>query len=557
MPFNLLIDPFFPVICRSGARRWLTFVELTGIEGDYPIDFGWPRPDFNIAAYEFAIGVTTLALQPLTQEDWGALWQAPPGPDAVQKKLAAFEDAFALGGEGPRFLQDIDPLEGKPTPIEALLIDTPGANGQEKNTDLLTHRARYPALGLPAAAMALYALQQFAPSGGAGNRTSLRGGGPLTTLVVPGAPADIPAPLWRVILANLVAQTDNRFDPATDLPRILPWLTNTLVSDKDHKGRKVNPTDPDAHPLQAFFGMPRRLNLVVEGEGTCPMTGRHGPLATGFVQTPSGVDYGDIWQHPLTPYRRLKEAAPPFSVKPKVGRFGYRDWVGVTIGTREGQLALPAGNVAAARHERVARLRGPGQTDARLRAGGWAMNNMEAITYLSAEQPLHLAKTASQADDLDKIGLGLVAAAEYVARLLRSALRTAHFEPGATVSTDTGLFADAQTLFYEATETGFHTSLDSLLDESQLSDAGLERANRAWLAEIARAARNAFATMAPVDLDNIKSAQRHATGYRLLDTALSGHGKAGKALFASFVPGLPLPQSKGKSEKTKPREVGA
>src|SRR5690606_5071807 len=104
-------------------------------------------------------------------------------------------------GNGPRFQQDFEAIEGEVSDIDALFIDTPGVNGQKKNADVLTHRGRFPALGLKAAAIALYALQQFAPSGGAGNRTSLRGGGPMTTLVWPDRPGSAsPAPLWRVLL---------------------------------------------------------------------------------------------------------------------------------------------------------------------------------------------------------------------------------------------------------------------------------------------------------------------------------------------------------------------
>jgi CRISPR system Cascade subunit CasA len=95
-------------------------------------------------------------------------------------------------------MQELGGHEGETTPIEALLIDTPGANGQKKNADVLTHRNRYPALGLPAAAMALYTLQQFAHVGGAGNRVSMRGGGPLSTFVLPGREGGARPSLWRV-----------------------------------------------------------------------------------------------------------------------------------------------------------------------------------------------------------------------------------------------------------------------------------------------------------------------------------------------------------------------
>ncbi len=138
----------------------------------------------------------------------------------MRERLAPLVFAFSLDGDGPRFLQELGGVDAEGNPVEALLIDTPGVNGQKKNADLLTHRNRFEALGLPATAMALHALQQFAPSGGAGNRTSMRGGGPLTTLVIPAAPHDERPPLWRTILANLCVEEHNDFDPA-DLPKIL------------------------------------------------------------------------------------------------------------------------------------------------------------------------------------------------------------------------------------------------------------------------------------------------------------------------------------------------
>ena len=308
MPFNLLEDPFFPIVTRGGERRWAAFAELAADE-DAAVEFDWPRADFNVAALEFAIGVAALAFRPATPGAWLRLWDDPPNPEATRTALAPFAAAFALDGEGPRFEQELGGLAGEATPIEALLIDTPGANGQKKNADVLTHRGRYAALGLPAAAMALYALQQFAPSGGAGNRTSLRGGGPLSTFVIPGAAAGERPSLWRIVLANLPLIPPGGAGGA-ELPKILPWLAPTLVSDKAHGERSVHEADADVHPLQAFFGMPRRMALRIAGSGVCAMTGRTGPLVDAFVQKPWGVNYG-VWMHPATPYRRQKQGAEP------------------------------------------------------------------------------------------------------------------------------------------------------------------------------------------------------------------------------------------------------
>ena len=71
-------------------------------------------------------------------------------------------------------------------------------------------------------------------------------------------------------------------------------------------------------------------------------------------------------------------------MKPKTGRFGYRDWVAATVGDGnddEKALFLAAENVHLARHDRVDALSNEAaRQEARIRVAGWAMNNMEAIS---------------------------------------------------------------------------------------------------------------------------------------------------------------------------------
>ena len=98
-----------------------------------------------------------------------------------------------------------------------------------------------------------------------------------------------------------------------ELPKALPWMAPTLTSEKS---RTVSLAD--AHPLQAYFGMPRRIRLAFSSEpGICSMTDEEGPLVTGFIQKPYGTNYG-MWQHPLTPYRRQKEAGEPYSAQAEI-----------------------------------------------------------------------------------------------------------------------------------------------------------------------------------------------------------------------------------------------
>jgi CRISPR system Cascade subunit CasA len=538
MPFNLLSDPFFPIVTRAGQRRMVSFAQLAQIDGDdAPADFAWPRSDLNIAAFEFAIGIATILYQPETEPEWREQWNNPPTPEDVAADVASWLPAFNLDGEGPRFLQDSEAFEaaltGDAMPIEALLIDTPGANGQKKNADLLTHRDRYAAFGLAGAAIVLHAMQQFAPSGGAGNRTSMRGGGPMTALV---APAGEPC-LWRMILANLPLL---RFDDVwTDgpSPRLLPWLGQTLLSDKAHGERVIHQSDPRAHRLQAFFGMPRRLRLVLSGQtGICPLTGEEGPLVSGFVQKPWGPNYG-LWQHPLTPYRRQKSEGEPYSVKPKSGRFGYRDWVGVVFGDVTGTLAEPPVVITQLK-QRGRSLSVAGQPP-RIRFGGWAMNNMEAVTYLYCEQPFYLAENERAQVQLAQFARAMANSGDTGNAILRMALRAALFADGANVSTDAGDFAEARTAFFEITENLFHDLLDKSLTAPEEDRPDLAKR---WLHHLGDTAAALFDRFTAPVLQDDGAGERVAKAYGFLTGSFAGYGKMGKPLFESF--SLPVPDSK-------------
>ena len=210
-------------------------------------------------------------------------------------------------------------------PPDMLFIDSAGASTIKNNADLMVKRGRYPALPLPLAAMALYTLQAFAPSGGMGNRVSMRGGGPMVTLMQPlnrGEHA-----LWRLVWINVPEGTPLS-SRACQRSR-LPWLRPTRTSEG---GESVTPES--SHRAEAFFGMPRRLRLMCDGgEGT----------VTGVVQKPYGTRY-QLWQHPLSPYYRVKPGAELLPVHPKPGRVSYRNWLGIAFGQND-KTRMPAESV--------------------------------------------------------------------------------------------------------------------------------------------------------------------------------------------------------------------
>jgi CRISPR system Cascade subunit CasA len=110
----------------------------------------------------------------------------PPTALVLSEWFAPLAPAFELDAEGARFMQDfsLTAEEGVSNEIGTLLIETPGENALKNNSDHFIKRGRISAMCPHCAATALLTLQINAPAGGVGNRTGLRGGGPLTTLVV-------------------------------------------------------------------------------------------------------------------------------------------------------------------------------------------------------------------------------------------------------------------------------------------------------------------------------------------------------------------------------------
>ena len=297
MGLNLIDDAWIPVHTVGGARRIRAWeIADAGVEW---VD--WGRGDLNLGCLELLIGLVLIADPPENETDWHARYKRPLSA-RLRERLEALSAHFELDGPGPRFMQDLEPFEANgrraASPADMLFIDSPGAKTRRNNADISVRRDRYGDLPLDLAAMALYTLQAWAPSGGAGNRTALRrGGGPLVTLVQPVAAGA--HRLWRLVWANVPFGVP--LEP-TRCAQALPWLGATRTSED---GTTVTPDT--CHPAQALFGMPRRLRLVVEAERVVEV-----------IQKKHGTRYQG-WVHPLTPHFRTnaRHGAAPGTDAPR------------------------------------------------------------------------------------------------------------------------------------------------------------------------------------------------------------------------------------------------
>lgn len=515
---------------------------IASVEPDPVVALDWPRPDFRMAGLEFLAGLLTLACPPRNTREWVRGYHAPPGAGALAEAFAPLAHAFVLDGDGPRFMQEREDFTAGANPAAALLIEAPGANTVKLNTDLLNKRGQVPTLSRAAAAMALFTLQTYAPSGGAGNRVGLRGGGPLTTMAVPPAlPGEPEVLLWHLLWSNVPC---GEAPDEGDLPRILPWLGPTRVSDKD--GRPTTPDD--VHELQAWWGMPRRVRLDFSGAdgALCSLTGQaDGTMVRSWRQRPWGVQYSTWGRlHPLSPCYRTKPDEEWLYLHPQPGGIGYQHWLGlVSLDAGETRSVAPA--VWEFRRIRAAET-GAGPAPWRLLAAGYDMDNMKARSFAESEMPVQDPLDPAAAAAHDALLRNMVRAADVVARLLANGVRRALFSEGATVALDTAPLASLRDRFWSETADAFFARA-----ASAAAGASDDDTRALWLRDIGRTARRLFDEAAPVDASGEGHPARIADAARQMSFALAGYGKSGEAVFNALGAALPDGARKAKTRKEK------
>lgn len=542
--FNLIDDSWLPVHRRSGAVEHIPPWRITDRIAEDPfVAIAWPRPDFNGAAHEFLVGLLSTAAAPADDDDWVDWWNDPPAPEVLRSRFSGVSHAFDLDGPGPRFLQDIDPLnDAESKEVAALLIDTPGAQTRRNNADLFVKRGAAPVLCRAAAAMALFTLSSYAPAGGAGHRTSLRGGGPMTTLVVAGHP-EYGDTLWGRIWPNVesreqISARSSDAKQSNDLETMFPWLAPARTSNPKAGGGPTTPAD--VHPLQVYWGMPRRIRLrFEEAQGRrCGLAGAGDPIVVASYRTRNyGINYSEGFQHPLSPYyRQNSKASAMLPVHPAPGGISYRLWPGVVVRSKDG-LREPAQVVRGWQNER-----NPKSGESRFAAFGYDMDNMKARAWMDGEMPLLRFDDDATRDWLAEFIRRATAGAGTVARLVTSAVKSALFDRPRDAAGDFGFIAER---FFRDTEGAFYSALDevarSAKDHSDDEDPTIA-VLQGWAPAMAKAALRLFDEYASYEGLEDGDMHRHVKARFFLTLALGGHGAIGRALFDGDL-GIPSPET--------------
>ena len=485
---NLLTERWIPVRVLDGSREWVGPSQLA----DKRIAaFDADRADFNGALAQFAVGLLQTTSPVDSVIGWRGLLKTPPDEATLQAWFAPHLAAFEFDGEGARFMQDFDlrSSDGEPVGIGSLLIEAPGENAIKNNSDHFIKRGQVTRLCPHCAALALFTLQVNAPAGGAGNRTGLRGGGPLTTLLVADSGPSAPRSLWHSLWLN-VQERHNFESGGGDADKFerhftYPWTASILSLQKD--GGQTAPIQ--VHPAHVFWGMPRRIRLDLDAvsAGCCDLCGRASErLVQQYITRNHGLNYKGPWQHPLSPYYESKEGMLP--LHPQPGGLGYRHWLGWVLGMQSEKRKV----------ERAAVIQHFFESDVERRAGvglrlwafGFDMDNMKARCWYEATVPLYaLAECSpeSQKSLREDVGAWL-AGAELAASYLRGAVKDAWFGGDAR-----GDFSFIDASFWGRTEAGFYALLKERIQAAREGSAIDSVAlGERWLATLRRVAKHLF-----------------------------------------------------------------
>ena len=486
---NLIHDPWIPISRFDSSKERIAPWQLLEIHESNPIiGLNYPRPDFNGAITQFLIGLLQTCCK-VDQEKWEEWLFSPPRANELQKKFEQVAEAFNLSGDGPRFMQDFDTkLDGKLCEVEALLIDTPGENTIQNNSDHFVKKSSGGPMCEPCIAASLFTLQTNAPSGGAGHRTSLRGGGPLTTLlqIQRDSPKFSPRgptlfeQLWVNVLDNI--SFGSNFQSNLESGKQFPWMGPTRTS-----GEKEIITPTNTNPITVFWGMPRRIRLDFNNlqQGSCSVCGETTQkLVQNYLTKNYGENY-EAWMHPLSPYYQNNEQAW-LPLHPQPGGIGYRQWLDLT----NEQDGRKQANVISGfyRSTRLARKIGP----VSLWAFGYDMDNMKARGWHESRMPVFLMSDSAKQTLLAESAGTLISAAKEVLKTLIQQIKKAWFPPNHKVRGKTSFIDIA---FWSSTEMLFFQQVDQfqkgIENDEDLSTVNFEVMTQ-WHKEMVKSAVEIF-----------------------------------------------------------------
>lgn len=516
---NLIHDAWIPVTRRDGTREVIPPWKLTDAVGENPVTaISTPRPDLNAALVQFLIGLVQTTYPPEDDVEWVERAIEPPSPETLRGSFEPVSGAFFMDGNGPRFMQDLTLTEGDTWDVQKLFFGMPGEQTLKQNKDLFLKRDTIQVVCVPCAAMALYCVQTNTGGLGKGHRTSLRGGGPLTTVVTGNT-------LWQTVWLNVLeSRTFNSSGETIGerRERAFPWLAPTRTSEKNE-----TTTPDDVHPAQMFFPMPIRIRLMIENKPcTCDICGgMAGESVRSFQVRSYGVNYSGNWNHPLTPYMVSMKDKETRSKKMSSGGIVYQHWLGLLqrSSSEKSDFVLdPARCVSSYKGKKDLLTEYLSDVHPRLWAFGYEVDSGKARAWYEGTLPVITVNRQVQAD-FEAIVEQVILAAKFSASSLQYSASHAMYKEPKNIRGGPKKFSFIDEDFWHVSETSFYSILGEISGNinSGFESQEMKTVKERWIAALSKVCLSLYDRYADSDLVGERDPKRIAVNRRSLEYRIS------------------------------------
>lgn len=505
---NLINDTWIPVRRKSGAKIIIAPWQITeDLDNNPIIEITSARPDFNGALIQFFIGLLQTVCPPKGNKEWQEWFKNPPSPEQLKVKFNQVAGAFNLDGDGPRFMQDLtleDESKYTKKEIDKILIDSPGKQTLKENKDFFIKRDRIENLCRICTAQALFTLQINAPLGGSGHMTGLRGGGPVTTIILQDN-------LWKTTWLNVLNK--NSFAGLANSQRSepkdkFPWLAKTRISKNNY-----STTAQDINAAQIYWSMPRRIRLKFEHSNEkvdCSLCEEKSEnFVSEYLTAGYGVKYQNPIIHPLTP-TYMNEKKEMLSAHQHES-IGYKHWLGFVQSIADNKQNKSPALIINEVFNRDNEVFNRGFEEFRLWAFGYDMDNMKARCWHDGVMPVLVLLENGKTEEYNNIIETIIKAAEDVRKSLYIAVRNA--------LTNAPSFITAR--YWQETESDFYNILGNLREAVKNSD-DKNPLKQEWKKILAKKAEQIFNESVQLESIEIVNVKRVAKAWNGLKKSIYG-----------------------------------
>jgi CRISPR system Cascade subunit CasA len=291
-------------------------------------------------------------------------------------------------------------------------------------------------------------------------------------------------------------------------------------------------TPADAHPLQAFWGMPRRIRLECIANpdaALCDLTGQPDTVVvSAWRQEGGGPEYTG-WRHPLSAYRQGSPGGAWTAVRGS-SDVGYEQWVGWVFGDVHHKNRRPA-QMLVDWSARVTDLPDETRQRSRILAAGFVSDKGAVGDRIESEMPLPGFDRTTYAAAAYLVQRPVEATTLIGNALSYAAMQTVRARSFSTAGLVAACWRDTEHDFYRL----LRGIQPGATHEQALNAVALE-----WLRCLRAVATRLFGDAFPI-VPGAPNATHVAQQWRWLRDTFNGATPAGQRLFAALL--LPLPKS--------------